>query len=139
MPKDLKPFNTKNKFIYHSQSLKKTHCNKTIINKNITTSKIIIDKPENHWTNQEGHTNWEYYSYIANQLVFATREFIITKNWTQWEQLQKNHHLLRVLVEESTVLLPYSPEEVKNLNETFIKNVQKTSPVGKAIQVSKQV
>ena len=138
MPKELKPFNTKNKFIYHSHSLKKTHCNKTIIHKHITTSKLITEKPENHWTDQPNHINWEYYSFIANQLSFAGKEFAITKNWNLWKRLQKHHHLLRILVEESTNLLPYSLEEIRKLNDNFVKNTQQTISVGKAVQVSTQ-
>ena len=66
----------KEKYIYQSQSPKKTHCHKTINNHYYNTQpEIILNKPTNHWTEDKNHYNWAYYTFAVNQINLATSEF----------------------------------------------------------------
>ena len=124
----------KNKFIYQTQSPKKTHCTK-IINYNNPTPKILTAKTENHWTNQKDHPNWGYFIFITNQITFFAQAFSTTRVWQHWDQLQKNQFLLKELVNNSTNLIYKTEEEIKILNESVTKSYQNNSQKGKTIQV----
>jgi hypothetical protein len=128
-PKSLTPYN-KNKFIYHSQSLKKTHGTKIINNYNRTVTKSIIEKPKDHWTENKKHLHWEYYVYILNQTTKAAVDFQKSQDWNQWKQIQKNQLLLENLINNSINLIPYTQEEIKNLNEEVNKNYNKNLQTG---------
>ena len=123
MPKTLKPLTSdKNKyFIYQQQSPKKTHCHKTINNYNNTPSEFLTNKPKDHWTENKQHDNWEYFVFAANQINIAAAEFQKTKDWHHWNQLQKNYHLIKNLVNESINLTYTELDEVKRLNENLIE------------------
>ena len=139
MPKDLKSLtpSNKNKFIYHSQSLKKTHCTK-IINNYKTTAKILINKPKDHWTENKQHSNWEYFVFIINQITIESVEFQKTQDWKQWNQIQKNQLILEKLINNSINLISHTPEEVKTLNENLTKDCERNSQSGKNSQTKEK-
>ena len=116
--------------------MKKTHCTKIINNLNSTPPKILIKKPENHWTNQPEHPNWEYYIFIANQLTFSAQAFYTTKDWKNWDQVQKNHFLLKELVNNSVNFVYQTPEEIKILNESVTKGYTNNFQKGKKVQTT---
>lgn len=126
-PKSLNPFN-KNKFIYHSQSLKKTHCTKITNNYNRKITKTLVEKPKDHWTENKKNINWDYYVFILNQTTKAAVEFQKTQDWNQWKQVQKHQLLLESLINNSINLVLYTPEEIKKLNEEVVKNCIRISP-----------
>src|SRR4051812_13389841 len=122
MPRNPNTLITPNKnkyFVYETESPKKTHCRKTINNYNYyqTTAEFLSEQPINHWTENKNDTRWEYYTFLTTQLIISLSEFQRTQNWKDWNNFQRNQHLLRNLVHSSVNLTYYSPQEVAQLNE----------------------
>ena len=138
MPKTPKQLNTpiKNKFNYLSQSPKKTHCQSIKYYYNNTQNEFLNNKPINHWTEDSLHINWEYYIFLINQIHISSLQFKETGNWYHWNHIQKQHHILKTLINSSTNLTYLDPNQVKTLNETISKNF--TQSTGKTDQAQSQ-
>ena len=133
-PKQLNP-QIKNKYIYLSQSPKKTHCSSVKYYYNNTQNEFLNNKPENHWTENLTHINWEYYIFLINQIHISSLHFKETGGWHHWNNIQKQHHILKTLINSSTNLTYLNQDQVITLNETVSKNFEAT---GKTTQTQHQ-
>jgi hypothetical protein len=135
MPKNPNTLITPNKnkyFVYETQSPKKTHCNKTINNYNYhpAPTEFLSIRPNNHWTGNKNDIKWEYYSFLTTQLILSISEFQRTRNWNDWNNFQRNHHILKNLIHNSINLTYYTPQEARHLDE-ITKGQAPTEQTGK--------
>lgn len=128
----------KEKFIYTTQSPKKTHCNKTINNYYNTQPDTIIEKPSNHWTEDKDHHNWAFYTFAINQINLSAQEFRKTSDWHHWQLIQKNCQILKSLINNSQNLTYHNAQEIKELNEKVFQSYKQSQQKGKVPQTGPQ-
>jgi hypothetical protein len=122
MPKEPKQ---KIKHIHnYPQSLRKTHCMKNYNFYNQKQTEFLNNRPENHWTEDLKHSNWEYYIWIISQLSFTSNKFRGTGDWGYYHQFQRYQHILRILINESTNITHFSLDQVRTFNENTFTNLQ---------------